>query len=241
MLLKKRIISAVLGIVMIFTCTAIPAMATENIESNTVEHSITVAGTLYDVSIEYNSDGTKTVTVNPSELAEESITWTIGEEEEEEEESVTAFNVRRTNSYKEYRYIYNSTAANVWNLYRMLQDDGSPWAKGVSRESGYCESFAEAVDDMVAAEDRISEYMLNSEYTTSFEEKMLLYALGGQLDKFLVSTAQIPAIIAAAVVVFVTEYAIPSIYEYIIQELIENEYYNIRDLIGEANYYFDLA
>lgn len=235
---KKRMISFILFISLMFTCLAFPtsAMDFEEVDASEYiisEYPIEVDGTLFNVSVRLNEDGTKTVTVVGGE---ETISWTTVNEEEPQ----MALRATRTASYGSFRYIYSSTAASVWNLYRPLQSDGGSSSKGVGYDSGYCQSFAEEVDTMKAADERISDYLKTNNLASSPGSQILLGALGGYLGYYVAQTA-ISATIAGAVGVIISSFIIPAAWEAAIAALVQVEYYNIRNAMGMADYYYELA
>lgn len=56
-----------------------------------------------------------------------------------------------------------------------------------------------------------------------------------------VETDEVPAVIAGVVVLLIETYVIPAIYKQVISDLIEYEYYNIRNAILDAERYYELA
>lgn len=233
-LFKKRILSLVLIVSLIFTVFAIPASAINIGDINSSTYNIEVDGILFYVTITPNSDGTKSINVVGDG---KTVSWSSADSTDD---LLSPLSDRMTGSYDSYRYIYSSTAASVWNLYRPLQEDGSPWAKGVSRDSSYCRSFASEVDSMNAAEERVNQYLADENLANTFGSQLLLSGAGGAAS-FLVAHSLIASVIAGIVGYIISACLIPALWEAAITALVETEYDNIRNAMINANYYFDLA
>lgn len=233
----NKLVSVLMIITMLFPVMTISASATDKKESDTRTYEIEVHGEVYTVIISDNADGTKNISVdNNGEI----LTWSTYKPDVSEEETSHMNRSRRTASYSSYRYIYNSEAASIWNLYRPLQPNGSPWAKGVSYDSVYCNCFADAVDSMNDAEDRINQYLADENLANSFGMQLILSGAGG-LVGFAVAQNAIASMVASIAAYIIDEFVIPYVWTTIITALVDIEYNNIRDYIADANYYFDLA
>ena len=234
MLLKKRILSFVLIASLLFTVFAVPASAMNIGNINASTYNIEVDGILFNVTVTPNIDGTKSITVVGNG---EVVSWSS---ENFIEEVAGTLDTRMTGSYDSYRYIYSSSAASVWNLYRPLQDDGGAWAKGVPEDNAACRSFASEVESMKAAEERVNQYLADENLANSFGAQLLLSGAGGAVG-FRVAHSMISSTIAGMVAFIITSYAIPILWEAAITALVEVEYYNIRNSMIDADYYFELA
>lgn len=234
MLLKKRMISLVLIASLLLTVFAVPASAMNIGNINASTYNIEVDGILFNVTVTPNIDGTKSITVVGNG---EVVSWSS---ENFIEEVAGTLDTRMTGSYDSYRYIYSSSAASVWNLYRPLQDDGGAWAKGVPEDNAACRSFASEVESMKAAEERVNQYLADEDLANTFGVQLLLSGAGSAAG-FLVAHTLIASTIAGMVAFIISSYAIPALWQSAIAALVEVEYYNIRNAMIDANYYFELA
>ena len=93
---------------------------------------------------------------------------------------------------------------------------------------------------MKAAEERVNQYLADENLANSFGAQLLLSGAGGAVG-FRVAHSMISSTIAGMVAFIITSYAIPILWEAAITALVEVEYYNIRNSMIDADYYFELA
>lgn len=235
----KQVVAIIVMVSLTIVCFAIPASAMDSdriiASPFTSFYDIEVGGVIYNVTITRNPNGTRNVWVAGNGT---SISWTT---KVTEVEPVPAAANVESNSYDSYRYTFCETAATAWYLYRPLQDDGSAATKGIDDpDSEFARRFADEVDNMNEADERISQYLKENDIASDPGTQIMLSAAENALS-FVVATTMVAAVIAGIVGTIINMFVVPAIYQAVLAELIEDQYYNIRTAMLNANNYFELA
>ena len=236
---NNRFISILTIISIVLSCFMFPLSAID-MDSNAVLHSgavydIEVGGVNYHVTVTPNADGSLAVVVEGGGSTVYMTTNRIVEEPVSVDYNVIS------HSYGGYRYTFCETAAVPWHLYRPLPADGSAATKGIGYiDSEFAERYADEIKTAVQADALIDEFTANKGAAGTIGAQVLLGAVGGYLG-FFVPPSRIAATIAGAVSTLIFSFAIPAVWEAALTELVDIQYYVIREALMAAENYFELA